>query len=1074
MKNRFLMRSTLACLVFALVLSFLTVFIGASEDDYSYPSATFSENIYADEFLEDYVPGIDLSEAERDFLRLQSGFLFAYNSKIPTSVITTQYENERLTVTACEYTYVAANGITVVWKPTFATVGDTTKAFTSSPYVLEFSGVSTEDGDTLGVKYSAEFVISADTVNKLLNMAYDEAPKLEADLNAKRDEYILKHEEYLVNSRLYNEYLAALALYNEYLSAKRLYDEENAKYQKYLLELKEYQQLKIEYNNYVIAREKYYRDLAEYTKYLAYAEQNQAKIEAYEKYEEKIKVVNLQLDIIDKTKTQITSLNRSVYSAIMGNTVTSVIENKGDIVSLLGANAKVVDMAGVATQNLRSLLTEYFDIRSKQEKYQYYIANYEAFRDNFVNLLKALDNLYLVSGVRGAMIAEDKHEKYLILVAQLYYVANALSDTPIKSYDGKYYFDSSYKIGSTYSSDKQHKPSNVLENAVYITDTNNAAPLEDGYPIAPEKPTYTTMTEPVMPKPVKPAIAPEPVDKPTEPTPVPKPDVVLKPGEEPQPYEAPAEVLAVIEAYKKGEITERAEYTGGNISVTRVIEVEKKFLNETSVTVTYYNKEYNAGGDCSVLYTVTVDRGTYADYLGPVPKKDEDAHFVYTHCGWTDENGLDIALDSISESVSVYPKFSSLEKHYETRWFINGEEFFDNPGTPPLPTDGYFYFDFSGWERTVDSSGSNIIYTAIFDKPLVKAAGTAAKVSIENGKYLVEPDVVATAFDISVLLERAAGASGIVIKTVKGEQIDISYTEAIKLKELGASAISFSKVKTARGGYAYTVSVFDGEGSLISDGALSLTFSDEYVTSDEDHTVLYHELDGKKVTVKADLASGRISFSARSGITYYAGVEYTVTSLQLDDVTIETNKTLLGKGDTVYVVITPKPGTRVNRVYYMGQDGVKITVQNNSFTMPGGDVTVGVEYTVELYTVTFIANGKTVVSYLCNYGDVIDVPTAPKKASTEKYSYTFEYWAPQVSCVTGNATYIAIYSSAPILSDSDGGAKLSRTGLMLLLLLIFFVGCLFLIVMPASVMTVVLIKKRKKQAFKAPKCKKCE
>lgn len=1066
MKKRIFTRSVLACLVFALLLSVLTVLIGASGDDYSYPGATASEKIYADEFLENYVPGIDLSETEREFLRLQSGFLFAYNSKIPTSVITTQYEGGRLTVAAQEYSYAAANGITVVWKPVFATVGDSTKFFASSPYTLEFTGVTEDDGDSLEVKYSSEFVISAETVNKLVNMAYNEAPRLEADLNAKREEYEKRYSEYLINSSRYNEYLAALALYNEYVAAKRLYDEENAKYQKYLLELKEYQQLKIEYNNYIIAREKYYRDLAEYTEYLAYAEQNQAKIEAYEKYEEKIKVVNAQLDIIDKTKSQITSLKRSVYAAIMGNTVTAVIENKGDIVNLLGANAKVVDMAGVATQNLRSLLTEYFEIRTKQEKYQYYIANYEAFRDNFVNLLKALDNLYLVSGVRGAMIAEDKHEKYLILVAQLYYVANALSDTPIKSYDGKYYFDSSYKIGSAYSSDKRHKPSDVLENTVYITDTNNAAPLEDGYPIAPEKPTYTTMTEPVMPKPVKPAVAPTPVDEPTEPVPVPKPEDVANPGEEPKPYIAPTEVLALIKAYKSGEILKREDYTGGNITVLREITVEKKFAGAEAVTVTYYDKEYNFDGEPSVLYSVSIDAGTYADYLGPMPEKAEDAHFIYTHCGWTDANGADVSLESVSESIYVYPKFSSVEKQYETRWVVNGEEFLDNPGIPDLPTDGYFYYDFSGWEKTVDTSGSNIIYTAIFDKPLVKAANSVAKVSVKDGNYLVEPEVVATKFDVTALLERAAGVCGIVIKTVKGERIEISYTEAIRLRELGASVIGFSAVKTARGGYAYAVNVFDASGALISDGGATLTFSAEYVTEDEDHTVFYHELDGKKVTAQRKLADGRISFIAQSGITYYAGVEYTVTSLPLNDIKIETNKELLAKGETVYVVITEKPGTRVNRVYYMGQDGVKITVENNSFLMPDGDVTVGVEYTVELYTVTFVANGKTVVSYLCNYGDVLDVPNAPKKASNEKYSYTFEYWSPTVCAVTGDATYTAIYSSTLIAAELDGEAKLSRTGLMLLLLLIFFVGCLVLIVIPASVMTAVLIKKRKSRVFR--------
>ena len=59
----------------------------------------------------------------------------------------------------------------------------------------------------------------------------------------------------------------------------------------------------------------------------------------------------------------------------MGDTVSTVIDRKGDIVNVLKADGAVVDLAGEATENLRVLLTEFFDVKSVEGQYKYYITN---------------------------------------------------------------------------------------------------------------------------------------------------------------------------------------------------------------------------------------------------------------------------------------------------------------------------------------------------------------------------------------------------------------------------------------------------------------------------------------------------------------------------------------------------------------------------------------------------------------------------------------------------------------------------------------------------------------------------
>ncbi len=1066
MLKRFVPRAVCALLLLCLTTACFAFFVGATSDDYSYPSAVSVENIYADEFLCDFTD-TELFEAEGEYLRLQSGFLLSYNNAIPTYAVKTTYENGKLTVVCEEYVYTARNGADVIWKPVYAELDGERKDFGNAPYTLSFAAPNADSEDKVKVEYECKFVIEKETVNRLFNLAYKDAPRLEAEIEEKRLEFERLAAQYAVDTEKYNEYLAAMVEYNAYLSVKRIYDDKYAEYTRYLEEKSDYEIAKAAYDNYVLERDKYYEELAKYTEYLAYAEQNLAKIEEYERYQEKYSVVLAQLDVIKQTKTKLTPLQRTVYDAIMGETVTSVINRKGDIVKVLGANAKVVDIADVATKNLRVLLKEFFDIKEVEEQYKYYITNYEAFRDNFANLLIALDDLYLVSGVRGAMIAEDKHEKYLILVAQLYYVANALSDEPIKSYNGKYYFDSSYKIGSTYASDKWSYPSAVINNEPFVVDSGNAEPLTDGYPMEPEKPEYTMMQEPVAPKPVVKPIAPEFVEEPKAPAQVNEPQKAANPGKAPEPYVIPDEVASIIDAYNRGAISEREEYSGDDVTVAANISVFKLFAKTDEVSVTYYGSDYNGKSDNDILYTVTVDRNSPADYLGQIPKKDEDSEYVYIHKGWVDSDGCDVDLSRVSRDVEVFPTFFAEKKEYETVWIAGGEIYHENPGIPPIPQNE-FYYDFSHWERSVDSKTHNVTYTAVYSRPSVTASGEAVKVCYREGNYVVEPRGVSNRFDISALLERADGSGGIIIKTPLGEQFSVSYSETIAMHDAGVHSIGYSASSLSDGGYVYKLFAYGSDGEEIACAA-KIGFSAICDIADNSHFKIYSLKDGEKSFLRNNAsADGMIAFSATVGNVYYARNEYSLNSVPLAAVKISLSQDAAPIGTLIGVSLDAVGGIRVDGIYFMGSDGEKVYVDGNSFSMPGYDITVGVDYTVLRYKITFVSDGKTIVTYYRSYGDTVVPPSDPKKAPNEKYSFTFERWTPTLGEVTGNVTYNAVYSSVP-LPESEKTMEITPSVLKLLLLFGVGAGCLFLIVIPSGIMTAILTAKHKKRFLRRKK-----
>lgn len=1071
---------SIVLLVFIIAGLFAFTASAESELNYSYPRATKTEEVYFDELL-DSLSGVSVSEVEREYLRLHSDFLLTYNYGIPTNYVTTQYDEEsgELAVAASEYEYIAQNGVTVVWKPMSVSLFSEIKPLSAPEYSTTFSAESAVSGDYVTVKYKADFVIDESEVNRFLNLTYNDAVKYKAEIEEKTREYETARDAHLLQTQKYNEYIANLALYKQYLSEKRIYDEQFAEYNAYLEELAEYELQKAAYDNYEAAKEKYYEDYAKYKEYLAAATQYESQLAAYEKYTKEIEIVKAQLAIIESTKTQVTSLKRTVYGAIMGDTVTSVIANKDAIAnSVTGADPATIDRAGAATESLRELLSGYFSAEGESEKYNYYITNYEGFRDNFAELLRTLDKLYMNRKVRGALISEGKQEKYLILLAQLYYVTTALSDDPVKNYDGNGYFDSKYIIGrdTNYYFDAA-SPAKILGNDIFVTDTNTAAPLESGYPSAVEKPAITVVEEPVMPTHVSKPSLPEPVSKPDgeEPKTVAEPTAAAKPGKAPPPYVAPSEALPIVNAYNAGALVERNEISG-NLTYSPEIFVRNTFLDKKTVTVKFYGQK-NISNDAELLYETEIEAGTYADYVGALPVKMEDRTHTYSHTGWVDAEGFAPDFSSITEDTVLFADFTAIEKDYKTNWIVNGVLYDECPDEPEIPPSGNNYYVFTHWEKTyaldpvTKEETIDVIWVACFEeKQYVIADSGYVEISFDGLDYVVMANGDSK-MDIGALLDVAAGEGGLVI-CASNAAIRFSYAETLALKSAGVRSISSNSVlQTSAGGYAYSVSLYDAAGKE-SEHKAKLTFESYYKADDPTHLYLYAGEGEERKTVNYTLSPNekRIKFTMTSGTQYVAREEYSIKPLSLEGVAIGLDKLVARCGDTVRVTVDKLPGIFVSRVYMKHSDGKETDIQNGVFTMPADDLSICVDFIIEEYVISFVSEGKTIVSYVCRYGDTVTPPTPPNKASDSKYKYTFVGWDGEILPATQNTTYTAIYKQELLPRDnSDQGLQITPSVLKILLFGASFALIFVFAVIPSITIFAVLSFKRRSYRIKSKK-----
>ena len=250
-----------------------------------------------------------------------------------------------------------------------------------------------------------------------------------------------------------------------------------------------------------------------------------------------------------------------------------------------------------------------------------------------------------------------------------------------------------------------------------------------------------------------------------------------------------------------------------------------------------------------------------------------------------------------------------------------------------------------------------------------------------------------------------------VINIVEGQ----SFANAADLSQLYSGTAAHADIKDKKlVPYAHNTITYARSLDGTVTGVSEADYGDEItltVTPDEGYAL--NELtvtteDNKNIEVvdnKFIMSATAVTVSA----TFISTKRYTVKWV-VDGEVVETDENLRFGATPEYNGETPQMAPTAQYTYTF--EG-----WSPAITPVASDVTYTAQFsiTLNLYTVTWVVNGETVeTDENVYYGMTPEYNgKTPTKADDEEYTYTFAGWTPEVSAVTGDATYTAQFTETP-------------------------------------------------------------
>lgn len=957
--------------------------------------------------LEAYL-GESVSEAEKSFFEAlaDTGAVelveVSYNEIINTDKAKVEYSEGKLLVTANEYEYEGVNGKSFLWIPESVSYDGKSVSLSKNggAYECKIECAEPESLASVKIAYRASVEISSEDVNEILNLYRNTA------------EYVCNKDKY-----------------DAYLIEKKLYDDAKAKYDKYLLDLAEFEALTEAFETYdTVTVPKYHEQMAQYQEYEDKKKTYDAELAAYNEYLKEYSKIEKQLNavkLIDVTM----AMGRNVYGAVMGGAVDEVLGRQGDLVAA-GAQVAAVELAGDATVRVRQLMTEFKAQKTDRDKYIYYTNNYENFCNSFLDLTKALDVLYRNRLVRAAIIVREKNPQYVLLVAQLALICNALIDGEIRDYNGNVAYTSDWTIdGKTILQ--------ILENKTYYVDDDTSTPIE--LPAEVKKPDdLVAVSKPIYPeRPAKP-IEPAPVSNPGDaPKAVANPDSSLKQSCLPAIYKAldASYKESLKNAFTSAVVpSQRQNVSGDFYSITLNTQINKLY-GAKKVEVAFKLPD----GAVSVI---EVDENSPVVCEARIPESYiDDFGDTRVLVGWgieeslaeVDTGAVDLML-GFEKNVVLVPLY---QKYCSVTWEINGETYVESvsvledavcPVIPAKADEGSLRYEFAGW---IDESGNNVgkeigkpdknaKYVASFEEkyivPYSASGKSGAKIEYEDNLVVCDASNYfgQTGLDISEIVKRTVEKrSALNVKTLYGT-LKFTFTDVLTLFDNGAKTV---KVNYSGNQWVdeYLITVADGEGRVLD---IKLGF--EAVSRAEDVTdyqLFKLSESGEKIYVKNVYDNGVVAFDVESGVKYVYRAEYFIhfNANEKDLVDFKISNTTPFLNEDVSYEIIPKAGVKLVEILIEDASGAPVFIKEDgsrakgTFRVLDSDVAISVRAVYETYTVTYKSNGKVFYQQTVQYGTVPTPPTPPKLSNDTMYSYKFAGWSADFTPVTCDVTYEAVY-----------------------------------------------------------------
>ncbi len=1030
--------------------------------DYSREGSFYNTELTAADIIELVDAAYNVSEAEKAYLDKYLPFSFKYE-RLPDQDIVTDRDESRVTVSAKEYKYISVSGDEVIWYPVSARIEDAEASLVKNGdvYSAIFEGVPPDDELTATVKYklSVSVSISMEDINKLLREAYETAP-------AVADEY----SNYIATKEVYDNFVAehadaikayeeSVGKYQQYLSDKSTYEYKCSLYEANQAEWDKYNRDLQAYNDFVTAS-KAYRELVKlHDEYKDACDEYDKKLEEYNNYDKNMLIVKEQLNTLDTgLMGKVTYLERQIYSSVFSGLVSEVLSYEPVMQDFAkDVDIEVMEDCGYATESLQSILSKYNAIKDEKEKYEFYVSNYSRLKENVVLLAQCLEAFYTDSFLINAIEMKGKTEKYVIFVSQMILFANAITDEPIYNHrlskKGNYVLDKTttitYKLnGKSYTKTALE----ILENNEYVKDTENAAPLPKGYPVAIEKPTEPTPPQPLPDSPPafvsRPKIEPEHMDEPIAPDEVSEPEPFDPPFPE---YAEPPEFLSddVMMGLiaSKDQLEQRAEYKTD--FVYEIYETQTtKIGPKEYVYVTFYNT------DGTEITKISVEKNKGVNYTDTIPTKEGNDSCEYKFAYWATSDGTKYDLACIESDISLYPCFTEIP--YVNVTFYDSDRAtellsvkvekngsVEYTGSAPAK-EGNIVLDYE-FDYWVTESGEKYDLSCIEDNILLYPhfAEIYKKHEItedpsDNNKYLV---VEYSALDSTELPMQhfislaSSNNSGIKISVLNSD-ISIHPSVVNEMKNNGVETLEYNIDLSDPTAYACQISAKNANNEKIDTPmyiSISIPCTDAHFG--ENSIVTYVDRQGTVRMVSKSYANGKMKFDMNTAYEYSVSepviddpedLEYGLEFNTVDDERFNIKLPEIAKAGTVITFdFTAVEGYSVEFSYYDAAM-VKQIITGNSFVMPACDVEVTVKYSLLRFTVTFVNDGNVLSERAYSYGEMPVPPSNVTKPSTTETKYTFVGWSEEISAVTGDITYTAVYKDEAVTRVEKEPPKLVK------------------------------------------------
>ena len=495
-------------------------------------------------------------------------------------------------------------------------------------------------------------------------------------------------------------------------------------------------------------------------------------------------------------------------------------------------------------------------------------------------------------------------------------------------------------------------------------------------------------------------------------------------------------------------------------------------------TVTWLNS------DNSPLAQTTVAYGETPVYTGEMPSRPNTAQYTYTFAGWSPE------VTTVTGEATYTATYDSVVNSYTITWKNEDGTQIDQTtaeyGTMPTHEDASkantaeYTYTFNGWTPTIAEVTGDATYTATFtatkNKYLVTFKdedGTTLKSEeLEYGVTPVAPEdptkgntaeysytfsgwdkEVVSVTEAAIYTATYAATKNSYTITWKNEDGSVIASETL---EYGATPAHVDITKESTAEYTYTFSGWTPQVETVTGDA---EYKATFTATKNTYTITWLNEDGSQISqivtnygemptapadpTKAATAEYTYTFAGwtpavatvTGDATYTAtftaterveNKTFTITFYYEDGVTV-LDQVTVKYGETPSTSLIPSKYSEEHYYYSFAGWSPEIVPAT-------GDASYTATYRAipQQYTVTFKNyNGRILLTTNTPYGEIpVYAGETPAKPKDKQYTYTFSGWSPELTEVTGPATYTAVFEGTfnqyTVLFLDEDGTELDR------------------------------------------------